>query len=297
MRPVFGVHISEHSLENAVSGVQYILVFTTAEGHKSIANQLKGLLRENQRIIVFNGNWGATEFVHYLGNEISAEKIIVAETGAQIFASPLNELGKCFLKSMKKKVTLGSFPCNAVEGLIEELKELFPQFSAVSNVLETTLNMSNPLAHCPLDLFNLSRIDSGEETLMFASNYTSPMGVKFVEAVDRERINLLNQLGVKAKSLLDLFNFSWDSQYDDLYVAFKSIPSYQTAKSPTNFSFRHFTEDLPFGIEPIRILAQKYHVATPNIDAMMSVYNAVLGNDNLSNVPEILHFNLEKLME
>ena len=60
----------EHSLENAVSGVQYILVFTTAEGHKSIANQLKGLLRENQRIIVFNGNWGATEFVHYLGNEI-----------------------------------------------------------------------------------------------------------------------------------------------------------------------------------------------------------------------------------
>ena len=287
----------EHSLENAVSGVQYILVFTTAEGHKSIANQLKGLLRENQRIIVFNGNWGATEFVHYLGNEISAEKIIVAETGAQIFASPLNELGKCFLKSMKKKVTLGSFPCNAVEGLIEELKELFPQFSAVSNVLETTLNMSNPLAHCPLDLFNLSRIDSGEETLMFASNYTSPMGVKFVEAVDRERINLLNQLGVKAKSLLDLFNFSWDSQYDDLYVAFKSIPSYQTAKSPTNFSFRHFTEDLPFGIEPIRILAQKYHVATPNIDAMMSVYNAVLGNDNLSNVPEILHFNLEKLME
>ena len=31
----------EHSLENAVSGVQYILVFTTAEGHKSIANQLK----------------------------------------------------------------------------------------------------------------------------------------------------------------------------------------------------------------------------------------------------------------
>lgn len=201
------------------------------------------------------------------------------------------------LKSMKKKVTLGSFPCNAVEGLIEELKELFPQFSAVSNVLETTLNMSNPLAHCPLDLFNLSRIDSGEETLMFASNYTSPMGVKFVEAVDRERINLLNQLGVKAKSLLDLFNFSWDSQYDDLYVAFKSIPSYQTAKSPTNFSFRHFTEDLPFGIEPIRILAQKYHVATPNIDAMMSVYNAVLGNDNLSNVPEILHFNLEKLME
>lgn len=30
---------------------------------------------------------------------------------------------------------------------------------------------------------------------------------------------------------------------------------------------------------------------------MMSVYNAVLGNDNLSNVPEILHFNLEKLME
>ncbi len=287
----------EHSLENAVSGVQYILVFTTAEGHKSIANQLKGLLRENQRIIVFNGNWGATEFVHYLGNETSAEKIIVAETGAQIFASPLNELGKCFLKSMKKKVTLGSFPCNAVEGLIEELKELFPQFSAVSNVLETTLNMSNPLAHCPLDLFNLSRIDSGEETLMFASNYTSPMGVKFVEAVDRERINLLNQLGVKAKSLLDLFNFSWDSQYDDLYVAFKSIPSYQTAKSPTNFSFRHFTEDLPFGIEPIRILAQKYHVATPNIDAMMSVYNAVLGNDNLSNVPEILHFNLEKLME
>lgn len=99
-------------------------------------------------------------------------------------------------------VDFATYPSDACNHIIDELKDIFPQLHGVGNVLEASLNMSNPMAHCPLDLFNLATIDSGVEKLMFASGYTSPKGVSYVEKVDQERLALLDVIGVKGQSLL-----------------------------------------------------------------------------------------------
>jgi opine dehydrogenase len=280
-------------IEEAVKGVRYLIVSTTADAHLPIAERLQGHLEKEQRILILNGNWGAVQFVQCLKEEIDAKGVMVAETGAQIFAAPLKAVGRCFLKSLKKTVDFGTYPSGQSRALAEELKPVFPQLHPVANVLQTTLNESNPMAHCPLDLFNLARIDSGEETLMFASSYTSPKGVDFTRHVDEERMAVMEKMGIPHSSLLELFNQAWSSDYKDLYTAFKGIKSYQSAKSPTAFTFRHFTEDIPFGILPLQQLARQYGVATPYIDAMMAVYALVLKDQEIGLGPDLSTLDLD----
>lgn len=283
-------------IEKAIKGSHYLLVFTTAIGHRPIAEKLKGKLQAGQNILIFNGNWGAVEFAECLGEEIAQKYITVGETGAQIFAASLQATGKSYLKSLKKMVDFATYPSTACHQVIDDLKGIFPQLHGVGNVLETSLNMPNPMAHCPLDLFNLATIDSGVEKLMFASGYTSPKGVSYVEKVDQERLALLDSIGVKGQSLLQLFNKSWQSDYNDLFTAFKKIKSYQTAKSPTDFTSRHFTEDIPFGILPIQKLARKHRVPIPYIDAMLAIYHLVLGDAFGVGEPDLSSVDLKKYL-
>lgn len=61
-------------IEEAIRGSRYLLVFTTAIGHRPIAEALKGKLQQGQRILIFNGNWGAVEFAECLGTNWKKKK-------------------------------------------------------------------------------------------------------------------------------------------------------------------------------------------------------------------------------
>ena len=287
---------TEKDLAIGIADADYILIFTIASAHKKIAELLKDKLRKNQKIIIFNGVWGAVELHEVLKEEQLEKNIIIAETGAQIFAASLIGTCNCHLKSIKKGVDIASVPIFGADIIIKELKTVFPQFIKAGNVIETSMNASNPIAHCPINLFNLARIDSGEELLMFKSDYTSRLAVKYVQKVDEERIKVMEKIGIKAKSLLSIFNTSWSSSYKDLYDAFKGIKSYQSAKSPSNFEFRHFTEDIPFGIMPIQSLARIYGISTPYLDTMINMYELILDNKYKSITPDFNAIDLKEYL-
>lgn len=89
----FPIH-TESSLADAVADSKYIiLVMTTADGHKPVAERLQGLLQPGQRIIVFNCNWGAYEFDQVLHDELREKQILVGETGGMLLLSNLSWTG------------------------------------------------------------------------------------------------------------------------------------------------------------------------------------------------------------
>ena len=116
----FPIH-TESSLADAVADSKYILVMTTADGHKPVAERLRGLLQPGQRIIVFNCNWGAYEFDQVLADELREKQILVGETGGMLLLSNLNRTGECFLRSIKKKMSLAAIPAAESERLAAAL--------------------------------------------------------------------------------------------------------------------------------------------------------------------------------
>ena len=54
-------------LDEALDHARFLVVTTTAQGHRPLAEALRGRLRPGQRIVISTGNWGAYEFWSVLG--------------------------------------------------------------------------------------------------------------------------------------------------------------------------------------------------------------------------------------
>lgn len=52
-------------LAEAVEGARFLVVTTTAAGHKPLAQSLRGLLQPEQRIIILTGNWAPMSSIRF----------------------------------------------------------------------------------------------------------------------------------------------------------------------------------------------------------------------------------------
>lgn len=283
-------------LKQAVRGAQYIVVMTVAGGHKPVAEQLKGLLEEGQRILIFNGNWGAYEFYCVLKEELASKQVLVGETSGMLLLSNLTRVGECVLKSIKAKIDLATIPAAKVGTMIAELKDVFPQFEPAANVVETSLNNSNPVMHVPITLFNLTRLENAEDYSFYGTAATR-LTLGYVVAVDEERVAVAKAVGIKPQTCLEIINSFWPDKYDTLYDAMKNNKGYIAGKGPTSVRFRYITEDIPYGIEPIVSLGKKYGVPTPKLEALLTVYNFVLEPGTKQTGPDFGVIDMAEVME
>lgn len=281
-------------MEDILKEVEYIFIMTTANGHAEIARKMKGKLKKEQRIIIFNSNWGAYEFYNILKDEIIKKDIVVGETGGMLLMSDLKEVGNCYLKSIKKNLPLATIPASSYKLILEELADVLPQLYSVDNVLETSLNVTNPIIHAPINLFNLSRIENGEDFLMYG-DATTPLSVKYIEEIDKERITLLNAMGLSGTSCLEMLNDAWASDFENLYDLLRNTKAYESAKGPNSLEHRHITEDIPFGIIPIMNLAKQYKLYIPYIDNLVNAYELCLNTSFRNQAPDLSSLNIEEL--
>lgn len=108
--------------------------------------------------MIFTGNWGAYEFYSVLRDEVKAKHVIIGETSGNMAASPtLTYPATTMMKPSKKSMSFATIPGTAAPAVVEELKQAFPEFYPVKNVLDTSMNNTNPPVHVPFCLFNITR--------------------------------------------------------------------------------------------------------------------------------------------
>ena len=178
-----------------------ILVCTVAAGHRPLAAGLGGVLRPGQIILVTNCCWGAVEFDMELGAEAERKGCPIGETGGQLILCSSPAPDAVYLKTVKKSMGLACVRPGDTAGVLERLAPVFPQLCPAANVLETSLNNSNPISHGPLALFNITRMENGEDFLLFGTGVT-PRVARFMEKIDRERVAVVRACGVSAPTEL-----------------------------------------------------------------------------------------------
>lgn len=281
-------------IARAVTGADLILVMTVASGHAPVANRLKGLLEEGQQILIINGNWGAYTFYRVLREEAEKKHIPIGETGAQLFLADY-EGGYCHIKSIKKRISLATVRPEDAKDMCLWLMPLFPQFVAEENVVCTSINSSNPVMHAPIALFNITRMENGEEFYFYDQAATRRV-LDAVEKIDTERCAVAKAMGIHGVRCVDILNSFWPEQHETLYDAVKKNDAYLTGKGPKTLEHRYLQEDLPFGIAPIARLGKMYGVSTPHISAMLACYRWLMDVDYESLAPEFDVEILNKLI-
>ena len=287
----FSVPVTE-SLEQC-GGCDVILVCTVAAGHRPLAAGLKGLLRPGQVILVTNCCWGAVEFDQELGQEAQEKGCAICETGGQLILCNSPSASEVFLKTVKEQVSLSCVRPSQLGQVLDLLSPVFPQFRPASNVLETSLNQANPISHGPLALFNITRIENGEDFLLFGTGAT-PKVTAFMEKIDRERVAVVTACGLPAPTELEMLNSFWPQPQASIYDVLHNTKAYSVTKGPKSLDHRYFTEDLPYGLVPYIRLGKKLGIPTPCLEALVTVLGIYMDEDYLSQGPEVESLDLAR---
>lgn len=289
----YDVEIST-DLKSLISDRDMIFVNSTSDAHIEIAKKLKSILKENQSIVILNGNWGAYEFYKVLKDEIENLNLAIAETSGMIFTSKF--ISDTEVLSVKKEtVDLGVLNNGNADKIIEFFKENMTNVNLYNDIISSSLNASNPVIHVPIVAANLTRIEAGED-FQFYGPAASKLAVDFIVNMDRERLNLCDKLGVKTQSILDIINGSWKIKHDTLYDALHKNNSYKLAMGPKNLNHRYIFEDIPYGIYPIKYLSEKVNLETPYMDGLLDFLNKYLEDFELKDQVFELDYETVKIL-
>ncbi len=256
-------------LNQAVNGADLILLMTIASAHKEVAERLKPLLVQGQKILIFNSNWGAFEFKQVLGSDIEKKNLTVAETSAQLFLSSSQEVGHIVMQ-VKQQVGICATDPDKTQPLLDATRAIFPQFQKSSSIIETTMSSTNPVIHVPITLLNLARVENAQH-FMFYGEGVSYAAVSLILNIDKERVAVARALGCQIPDVLTGINSFWEVKHDNLYDALTKNQSYTRAVGPKSINHRFITEDAPYGIFPIAEIGDLLGVDTPYTDALIDL--------------------------
>lgn len=262
-------------LKEAVDYGDILMVFTRATDHESVTEEIAPFLHDGQIILFVNGCWGAVKATRQLSRRPRLPDITIAETANMPFIGTLAPDYKSLtFKAVKEEIV---YSCMGKEGALSELlHRMASHVVRVSSPASTSLSATNPIIHVSQCLFNITRIENGEEFHFFGSPLTKRVA-EFMEGCDQERLAIGKALGLELSSLLDVLNAAWGDRKETLYEALTENESYKTVPGPTDISGRYLSEDLPCGMTSLLDLSEMMHVPAPHIEALVTILYMYLG--------------------
>lgn len=254
------------SLEEACEA-DVLLVFTRAGDHEAVTEEVMPYMKKGQCLLFLNGCWGAVKAYRAFQKALGSVPITIGEMANMPFIAALSsDHTSLHFKAMKDEIAYSAIGAEAL--LSELLHKLAPKVTRVSSPAATSLSATNPIIHVTQCLFNLSRIENGEDFDFFGAPLTKRTAA-FMEECDKERLAIGKALGLELAPLLATLNSFRGTRAETLYEALTENPSYLAVKGPTTLTSRYITEDLPCGLTSLLDLSDMMHVDCPHITALV----------------------------
>jgi opine dehydrogenase len=271
-------------IAKAIKGVDVIIIGGSALAHEPISKALIDKFEDGQ-FVVFTSNFGALRFHQWMREAGVKTRVTPVESASLLYATRAVAPGVVSCFGLKSHLPVAALPARRTKEFIEKIAPVFPQFEAADNVLFTSINNMNPIVHPPMVLFNAGRIESmeGHEWNLYADGATESV-VKVMLEMDKERMSLLEQLGMRGMAFKDTFKYF----YQDYSLEGKSlsevlrrspIHSDPAMPAPSLVKTRYLEEDLPFGLTAWSSMGRQWGLAMPNIDALIQIASVMLDTD------------------
>lgn len=162
-----------------------------------------------------------------------------------------------------------AFPASRNDEAMELVRRLY-QLPAAPNVLDTTLNNVNPMIHVVPSLLNMGSIDARDGAFSIYGEGMTESILGAMEALDRERLALLEHFGLDAMPL------------DALYEELGTGPIYRRSMgvgAAERYEPRFLSEDVPIGLVTMASLGREHGTPTGLIEGLIELAGAVDGVD------------------
>jgi opine dehydrogenase len=279
------VELMTTDLGEAVRGADLIMLVVPSVAHEPYARGLAPLLDGHQPIFLNPGHTGGgLHFLHELRRAGYRGPVKSCESVSLTYVTRMEGPATVNIYSYTTRLRFAALPGRFADEMFALIKPLYPNIVQATSVLETGLNNLNAVFHPPGMIMNAGWIERHHgDFLFYREGFTTAVG-RVTEAVDRERRAVARALGAPTAPFLDLFHaagLTTDAARDSGSIARaceESEPN-RTIKSPPSLDHRYIHEDVGYGLVPMAELGRLAGIATPTIDALVTLAGLAVGID------------------
>lgn len=274
------ISIATTNPQEAIEGVDVLMVVVPANGHAFIAQKVAPYLKDGQIILLNPGRTcGAMEFRNILKEEGCKADVIVAEAQTFIYASRAQNPAQVHIYRIKNSIPVAALPNTDTAPALQVIRQVFPEFVKGENVLKTSLDNIGSVFHPTLTILNAARIENEKGEFQYYIEGNSPTASRILEAVDRERVAVARAMKVEAISAVEWLEVAYDASGNNLYEAMQNNPGYYGINAPPTLQTRYLSEDVPMSLVPIASLGEKFGVEVPTIRALIHLASVLHQTD------------------
>jgi len=164
---------------------------------------------------------------------------------------------------IKNGVPASALPSHMTPEALGVMNQAFPEFTAGSNVLATSLENIGAVFHPALTLLNAGWIESTEGNFEYYIQGMSPAVARVLERIDDERLAVARALGIRTVSAREWLYLTYDSPGENLCSAIKATTGYFGIKAPATINHRYIWEDVPMSLVPMSSIARCWEYRRP----------------------------------
>ena len=267
-----------NDLAEAAKGADYLFVVLPAFAHSYVAEELSKCLEDGQTIIICPGSTGGVlEFNAIFKKNQVSKKYRICETNSLFYAARSSG-STAEISGVKNTMEIQALPLSDTAGIIEELKDLFPQLVQGQNILCSDMSNLNAIVHPLPVMLNTGWIESGQSFRFYYDSVSPSIGA-LIEKVDAERLAIGKALGLNLMSLMDSMEKYYNAGAPTLAESVRSVEAYAHIMAPGTLESRLILEDIPMGLVPMAALGDLAGVDTPLMDMVIQLACSLMNRD------------------
>ena len=268
-------------LEEAVAGADLIVIAAPSVAHEDLVSALAPSLIDGQIIFLNPGHTGGSLHVAAVLRRLGvAAQLRICETVTLTYICRLIGPARVEIYRRTENLRFAAFPGKLTSQLLGEIREICAGVVPAENVLETGLSNINAIMHPAGMLGNAGRIGTSEGDFYFYRDGITPAIADVIDAVDRERLQVVERLGLSRRSFIEIFYHAGLTTESaraagSVYQAIRESAPNRAIKAPASLNHRYLHEDVGFGLVPMSELGKFAGVETPVIEALITLASEI----------------------
>lgn len=263
-----------------ISKAEVVIVYIQTTYHEALIEKIAPYLRDEQ-VLLLNPGYLSTAYVL---RHCSSARPMIAEAESSFIDGRILRPGYFRVGFRNVRNPVGIYPRARRGEAIQRLERLGERLVFLDSVVEAALHNPNMIVHTVGSVMSIPRIELAKDDFcMYHEAYTrnNPATWRVLEALDAEKMNVLEALGFGRTSYVDACKFrnSLDDAIDAKEVFWRYAEMPTRAKGPVNVDSRYISEDVPQGLVLLETLGRALDVGTPVATALIEIAGAALGRD------------------
>ncbi|GAH82382.1 unnamed protein product, partial [marine sediment metagenome] len=202
--------------------------------------------------------------------------VVLAETSTMPYGCRVMAPGKVHISCDAKVICIASFPAKNSNRVFSDLKSLYPLLEPCDNVIASSLSNVNFPVHPLGAVINVGAIETLKNDFYLYKMGLTPSGLRAVKAAYDEIRRIGEAMGIK---LIEYPEPTFVDQATIMGAAFDRDLAITEASGPSSMESRYVSEDVPRGLVPTALLANKFNVPAPLLNAIIDLASALNGRD------------------